>query len=75
MAEFCSCGSIIINDHCTNKNCGIKSKTKSAPLKSVASKASGTSAKKEVKSSTRTRRASKCITYNLNDIKKEENTN
>lgn len=73
MAEFCSCGSIIVNGHCTNKNCSIKLKAKPQASKSMAGKISGNPVKKEVRSK-RIRRASKCITYNLNDIKKEEDT-
>ena len=68
MAEFCTCGSIIINDHCTNKNCSFKSGStseKPSKVRKVAKAAKGT----------RTRKSSKCITYNLYDVKEEENVN
>lgn len=69
MAEFCTCGSIVLNGHCTNKNCSNKSSAKSTTAKAPR-KAAG-SATKEVKP-VKTKRASKCITYNLYDIKEEE---
>ena len=73
MTQFCTCGSIIINEQCTNKNCSTRSKSKQASPKKAAAKSSS-SVKKEPKSP-RTRRSSKCVTYNLYDVEKEENAN
>lgn len=74
MAEFCKCGSIVIDGKCTNKNCAVhkasatagKEKSLSGGSKSKASLSEGTqpAAKK-------TRRASKCIVYNLYDKPEE----
>jgi hypothetical protein len=69
LAEFCKCGSIIINNQCSNKNCTFQAAVKTAP---TGQKASGSSKSKEPKT-TRTRRASKVITYNLYDTKDENN--
>ena len=69
LAEFCTCGSIVINDHCTNKNCSNKAASKSASAK--ASKKAASTATKEVKP-VKAKRASKIITYNLYDINTEE---
>ncbi|MCR4436386.1 MAG: hypothetical protein QHH06_11005 [Clostridiales bacterium] len=70
MAEFCTCGSIIIDGHCTNKNCTFKAAAKSSAPK-PASRKQASPEKKEAKPA-RTKRASKCITYNLYEIKEEE---
>lgn len=85
MTEFCECGSLIIDGSCSNKNCvNSKLKTKktrtrakttatatgikkAAPTKKVALKAEVL--EKKVAS---TRRASKCIVYNLKDLKKDK---
>lgn len=75
LADFCTCGSIIINGHCTNKGCINKAQGKSATSKATVRKASKESSEKKVLNPVRTRRSSKCITYNLNDIKEEENVN
>lgn len=74
MSEFCKCGSIMISGSCTNKNCSNKlvkpsSKTKSRAVKSTTVKS--TTIKAETKA-TNSRRASKCITYNINDLIKTE---
>ena len=69
LAEFCTCGSIVFNGHCSNKNCINKTSAKTTPAK--ASKKAAGAASKEVKAP-KTKRASKCITYNLYDINKEE---
>ncbi|MCX7746198.1 MAG: hypothetical protein N2645_04805 [Clostridia bacterium] len=69
MAQFCTCGSLVINDQCTNKNCSLRTATKTTTKSQSASK----QPKKEPKT-TKTRRASKVVTYNLYDVeKKEEN--
>ncbi|HQA57703.1 MAG TPA: hypothetical protein PK033_07475 [Acetivibrio sp.] len=66
MAEFCNCGSLMINGSCTNKNCNnrVSAKHASSAKRVEKEKAS----EKKSPSSTRTRRASKCITYNLKDL-------
>ena len=76
MAEFCKCGSLVIGGRCTNKSCSLKTLDKQAPVKAVkkASATSAAAAKTPVKS-TKTRRASKCITYNLYETKSEEGGN
>ncbi|HHV28922.1 hypothetical protein [Acetivibrio mesophilus] len=72
MAQFCTCGSLIINDSCTNKNCSNRAASKpSSAGKRTAKTAKAAKADTSAKS-TRTRRASKCITYNLYDKKAEE---
>gem|GEM_PF-379207 len=69
LAEFCKCGSIIINDHCTNKNCASKVSGKSD---SPGRKAAVSSKNKETKSS-KPRRASKVISYNLYETENGNN--
>lgn len=73
MAEFCSCGSIMINGECTNKNCSNKPASKVSKSRTTSRKASGQ--QKTEPKSTKTRRASKCITYNLYDLQKKEEEN
>ncbi|HHX17307.1 MAG TPA: hypothetical protein GX727_00430 [Clostridium sp.] len=70
MAQFCTCGSLIVDDKCTNKNCKniLSTKSSSSTKKRVAAKKTATEEKPKT---TRTRRASKCITYNLYDKKEE----
>lgn len=75
MADFCTCGSIIINGHCTNKGCINKAQSKSTTSKATARKASKESLEAKALKPVRTRKSSKCITYNLNDIKEEETVN
>ncbi|HEY5583812.1 MAG TPA: hypothetical protein VIK78_04890 [Ruminiclostridium sp.] len=70
MAEFCKCGSIMISGSCTNKSCSNKLVKVSTPKVKAAS-AKTPAVKKEAKS-TRVTRASKCITYNLNDLPPKE---
>lgn len=76
MAEFCNCGSLMINGSCTNKNCS--NKLAKAPAKprqprkaSVAKSSISTGVKAEPKA-TKIRRASKCVTYNLYDVDKSQ---
>jgi hypothetical protein len=66
MVEFCTCGSLIINDSCTNKNCANKPASK--PTTKRAAKAVGVNVVKKVAAPLKTRKSSKCITYNLNDL-------
>lgn len=81
MAEFCSCGSLMIGGNCTNKNCSNKAAAKPASGKHAgAKKAAGKTrsslaAEKKTESAyAKARRASKCITYNLYDTQPEENS-
>lgn len=77
MAEFCECGSLVIDSRCSNKNCSLRATGNPASEKkiSVRAKAAAKNAdtgktvpvKKPV-----SRRASKCITYNLKDLEKKE---
>lgn len=60
MAEFCSCGSLIIKEKCTNKKCTIKVSGSDAPKSKKTLDKKSTPAKKP-----RAKRASKVITYNL----------
>ena len=73
LADFCTCGSIVINGHCTNKNCINKSPVKATSSKATGSKSSADGGKKAAKPA-KTRKASKCIVYNLYE-NKEENIN
>ena len=68
MLEFCTCGSIIIDSQCTNKNCPSKVSVKSS---STVQKKTTRVKSTEVKSP-KSRRASKVITYNLNDTEEEQ---
>jgi len=60
MSEFCSCGSLIIEDRCTNKNCSARKSTAASMMpgkaKSKTNKAAGR------------KKSSRCITYNLYDL-------
>jgi len=73
LAEFCTCGSLIINGHCTNKGCSFKSALKAEIPKSKSRKAENSATAEPKKP--KTRRASKCVTYNLYDLKQEEENN
>lgn len=80
MAEFCSCGSLMIGGSCTNKNCSNKAAGKPAASKRAGAKkaagrtgASLSQEKKTESAYAKARRASKCITYNLYDTKPNEN--
>lgn len=74
MANFCKCGSIIINNKCSNKNCDIKPepsqlepvKKESNSKKKAPSKSSSTPNKTAAPSSKR--KSSKCVTYKLSDF-------
>ena len=66
MLEFCTCGSLMIDNQCSNKNCPSKVSAKSGST--VHKKATGL---KSTVKSPRSRRASKVVTYNLNDTEEE----
>ena len=72
MAEFCKCGSLVIGGRCSNKGCSFKALDKQAPVKTVRKSAA---AEKAPAKSTKARKASKCITYNLYETKSEEGGN
>jgi len=76
LAEFCECGSLVVDGRCTNKSCTLRAAANpSAPKKPAArAKASskGTVTPKPAVKAANPRRASKCITYNLYDIKDKE---
>lgn len=73
LAEFCTCGSLMLNGSCTNKNCKNKADSKHSASTTKKTKAKSDTLNSKPKLS-RTRRASKCITYNLYDMKEEENS-
>ncbi|TYQ16747.1 UNVERIFIED_CONTAM: hypothetical protein Cloal_3315 [Acetivibrio alkalicellulosi] len=75
MAQFCTCGSLMINDSCTNKNCINKVSAKSGTTKKrVGGEKKVLEATEKKAKPTRTKRASKCVTYNLYDKKEEESS-
>ena len=75
MAEFCTCGSIKIGGNCTNKNCINRETSRSASSRTTgkSSSRSASAAEKGQPKSTKTRKSSKVVTYNLYDIEREEN--
>lgn len=74
MAEFCKCGSLVINGRCTNKSCAARTLDKQSPVKAAAAKKARTGENVPAKTS-KTRRASKMITYNLYETQSEEGNN
>ncbi len=72
MAEFCKCGSVMINGNCTNKKCSNKTVKAAAPAKNnktVGTKAIKTDAvEKTAAKVTKVPRASKCITYHISEL-------
>lgn len=76
MAEFCECGSLKINGRCSNKSCKLGGSTNSAPVRKAAARQNVSDKSKALKTSAPKkadpRRASKMITYNLYDIKKDK---
>ncbi|MHB8064233.1 MAG: hypothetical protein ACYDG2_16650 [Ruminiclostridium sp.] len=73
MAEYCKCGSIMIDGSCTHKSCSNKLvKASSSRAKTAKVASTKTPAVKTELKSTKVRRASKCITYNINDLLKKE---
>jgi len=70
LAEFCTCGSLMLDGSCTNKNCSNKSAGKHSTPKTKKTRAKKSTLESKPKTA-RTRRASKCITYNLYDTKEE----
>ncbi|NLI57147.1 MAG: hypothetical protein GX387_01270 [Clostridium sp.] len=70
MAQFCTCGSLMVDDKCTNKKCKYIASTKSSSSTKKRAAEKKTVAEEKPKAK-RTRRASKCITYNIYDKKEE----
>ena len=73
MAEFCTCGSLVIDGRCTNKSCSNRAQDKQTPGKAASVKKA--KAGKAPAKATKTKRASKCITYNLYETQNEEGNN
>jgi hypothetical protein len=70
--DYCTCGSIIINGNCTNKNCGnMENKTSQAKARKT-TKAKAAAAPAAAKS-TKVPRASKCITYKIGELPPNSN--
>jgi hypothetical protein len=65
--DFCKCGSLIVNGNCTNKNCSNRTDDS---VKSPRKKARSTGTKSA--GSTRQRRTSKMVTYNIYETEVEE---
>lgn len=76
MVTFCSaCGSLMDNDVCTNKKCSLHKSAAAGSHKPTTKKAAKDKAVKvgKVKSDyDKARRSSKCITYSIDDLEKEE---
>lgn len=68
MAEFCKCGSLVIAGRCSNKSCSFRAQEKTGPGEAPTVKKAGRAAGNAPAKGAKTRRASKCITYNLYDI-------
>jgi len=70
VAEFCTCGSLMLDGSCTNKNCSNRSagKQSAASIKKAQAKKQTAEAKPKTN---RVRKSSKCITYNLYEAKEE----
>jgi len=76
LVEFCKCGSLILNGHCSNKGCAFVNKDSvsvAASHKKTRTKTKSTT-KSSIKSSN-PRMSSKCITYNLYEINENEKDN
>ena len=76
MVNFCSCGSLMIDDLCTNKNCSFH---KPATTKTSKPKEPKTAKETPVKlggkaktAYEKARRSSRCITYSIDELKKNE---
>jgi len=71
MAEFCKCGSLMIDGNCSNKKCSNK-EIKSSPAKIKKTAATKTEVVKTTTKNTRVPRASKCITYKIGELPPDE---
>ena len=75
MAEFCECGSLLIDSRCSNKNCSLKGNAKPLPAKKSARAKAAVKISDAAKPAAKVpnpRRASKMITYNLYDVQEKE---
>ncbi len=75
MAEFCTCGSVIIGGSCTNKNCSnkpVKAASTRAKKTGRAKTATNAVIEKPVQKSSKIQRASKCITYHISELPQKE---
>ncbi|ACL76222.1 hypothetical protein [Ruminiclostridium cellulolyticum] len=74
MVEFCKCGSMMVNGNCSNKHCStnlgklLKAKAK----KAARTKTTTAAAPSTTPKSTKTPKASKCITYNISELNLKE---
>lgn len=73
LAEFCTCGSLVIGGRCTNKSCSNRTQDKQTSGKPAPAKKA--KAEKAPAKAAKTKRASKCITYNLYEGQNEEGNN
>lgn len=75
MVKFCSCGSLMTDDLCTNKNCSFhKSSTPKTKKPKEIKETKETSVKSGGKAKSdyeKARRSSRCITYSIDDLKKD----
>ena len=82
MAEFCTCGSLVVNSQCTNKNCVHRVNEKASPSRSTITRSKSASVTKKTASkeadtskqskTANVRRSSKCVTYSLEELQKRE---
>ena len=82
MAEFCECGSLVVDSRCSNKHCSLRAAAKPVPARRSTAKSKVTGvlgvtaqsleATKPAVKVPNPRRASKCITYNLYDTQNNE---
>jgi len=79
LPQFCKCGSIIINGKCSNKSCKeainapIGTKKAESEKKKNQSPPAAEKPDTEKNKPAKKRRASKCITYSLEELEKREN--
>ncbi len=74
MANFCKCGSIILKNKCTNKNCDIKLEpSQFEPVKNETNSKKKSHSKNpsnpnKTSAPSSKRKSSKCVTYKLSDF-------
>ncbi len=69
MASFCECGSLIINEKCTNSKCTHRKKATRTVKKGRPKEKSVTKGKENKKNH---RRSSRCITYSIEELENKE---
>ncbi len=75
MAEFCKCGSFMVNGNCTNKNCSNKPVTSSVSKVKKAAKSrtiKPAAQEKPATKNTKAPRASKVVTYHISELPLKE---